>query len=345
VDLEANMFDRDDQEQAARRPDRRPPSRQRRWPRVVLVAVVGPIARRMFRLHVEGDQHLPASGPAIIAANHLSFFDHVALVLSVGRRLSFVGKIDYLDSWKTRCVLPALGMIPVDRRNPRRALAALEQAADVLRADELFAIYPEGTRSRDGALHTGHTGVGHLSVATGASVVPAGIVGTDRIQPPGARIPRPFRSAVIRFGPPIDPAGYQGTRRECRRRITGDVMRAIGQLSGQIPDTDVAGRDSQPQRTPRHHAADTSGTLPAPPVGETIDVDERVVVSPAAGVFTPLTTAGTHVDVGQPIGNVCTHSALIPVCTPFSGQLMMMAAVAGERVDRCQRVAWLRPST
>ena len=156
----------------------------------------------------------PHAGPAIIAANHLSFFDHVALVLSAGRRMRFIGKVDYLDSWKTRFVLPALGMIPVDRDNPRRALGALAQAAEVLRADELFAIYPEGTRSRDGSLHAGHTGVGLLSVDTGVSVVPTGIIGTNHIQPPGARFPRPFRPAVVRFGAPIDPATYRGTRRE-----------------------------------------------------------------------------------------------------------------------------------
>ena len=190
---------------------------------------------------VEGAQHLPATGPAIIAANHLSFFDHVALVLSVGRRLSFVGKVEYLDSWKTRFVLPALGMIPLDRDNPRRAVRALEQAAEVLRADELFAIYPEGTRSRDGALHGGHTGVGHLSVTTGAPVVPTGLVGTDHIQPPGARLPRPFRPAVIRFGVPIDPTHYRGTRRQRRRRITSEVMRAIGELTGQTDDNVVPG--------------------------------------------------------------------------------------------------------
>jgi 1-acyl-sn-glycerol-3-phosphate acyltransferase len=345
LDLEVNMFDRDSQQQTARSPDRRLPSWRRHWPRVVLVAVAGPIARRLFRLHVEGDQHLPTSGPAIIAANHQSFFDHVALILSVGRPLSFVGKIDYLDSWKTRHLLPALGMIPVDRGNGRRALAALDQAAEVLQADELFAIYPEGTRSRDGSLHAGHTGVGQLSVATGASVVPAGIVGTNRIQPAGARIPRPFRRAVIRFGPPIDPARYRGTRRECRRRITSDVMRAIGELSGLAIDPDVAGLASLPQRTPHDHDGNTSGLLPAPPVGEAIDIDERVVVSPAAGVFTPLTPEGTHVQVGQRIGHVCTTSALIPVCTPFSGQLVTMTADAGERVGRCQRVAWLRTRT
>ena len=214
----------------------------RRWPGALLVAVGGPIVRRLFPVRVEGDEHLPATGPAIIAANHLSFFDHVALVLSVGRRLNFVGKSDYLDSWKTRFVLPALGMIPVDRDNPRRALGALEQAADVLRADELFAIYPEGTRSRDGSLHAGHTGVGHLSAATGVSIVPTGIVGTNRIQPPGARFPRPFRTGCdpVRHPDrsselPGDPSPVSATdhqRRDAghRRTHTPEPLTAISPL-------------------------------------------------------------------------------------------------------------------
>ena len=201
--------------------------------RDVLFRVGGPLCRRLFRLRVEGHEHLPAAGAAIIAANHLSFFDSVVLALAVPRRLSFVGKAEYLDSWKTRRLFPALGMIPVDREQPRRAYGALQAAAGVLEADELFAVYPEGTRSPDGSLHDGRNGVGHLSVTTGASIIPAGIVGTDRIQPRGARVPRPFRSAVVRFGSPIDPGGYDGNRRERRRRITRDVMTAIGQLSGQ----------------------------------------------------------------------------------------------------------------
>jgi 1-acyl-sn-glycerol-3-phosphate acyltransferase len=195
--------------------------------------VGGPIGRVAFRVRVEGDEHLPSSGAAIIAANHLSFFDSVALSLAVPRPLSFVGKAEYLESWKTRRLFPALGMIPVDRGNARRAYGALRLAAGVLAANELFAVYPEGTRSRDGALHNGHNGVGHLSMTTGAAVIPAGIVGTDHIQPPGARVPRLFRSAVVRFGPPIEPDDYDGNRRDRRRRITHDVMSAIGELSGQ----------------------------------------------------------------------------------------------------------------
>ena len=183
--------------------------------------------------HVEGDEHLPADGAAIIAANHVSFFDSVVLSLAVSHRVSFVGKAEYLDSWKTRRLFPALGMIPVDRGSPRQAYGALQVAAEVLQADELFAVYPEGTRSPDGSLHDGRNGVGHLSMTTGTSVIPAGIIGTDRIRPPGARLPAPFRRAIIRFGAPIDPGRYDGSRRERRRRITRDVMSAIGHLSGQ----------------------------------------------------------------------------------------------------------------
>ena len=143
----------------------RPSRRLRR----LLVAVGAPVCRRLFRLRVEGGENIPSVGAAIIAANHLSFFDSVVLAAAVRRPLSFVGKAEYLDSWKTRRLLPALGMIPLDRRSPRRAYGALEVAAEVLDADELFAVYPEGTRSDDGSLHEGHNGVGHLSVATGAS--------------------------------------------------------------------------------------------------------------------------------------------------------------------------------
>jgi 1-acyl-sn-glycerol-3-phosphate acyltransferase len=225
-------------------PDDVRPIPQSRWLRTVLFHVGGPMCRRLFRLHVEGTEHLPAAGGAIIAANHLSFFDSVVLALAVPRPLKFVGKAEYLDHWTTRRLFPALGMIPVERGSPRQAYGALRVAAGVLEADELFAVYPEGTRSQDGSLHEGHNGVGHLSVTTGASIIPAGIVGTDRIQPKGARMPRPFRPATVRFGSPIDPHRYDGSRRECRRRITSDVMSAIGELSGQRATPALTGRSA-----------------------------------------------------------------------------------------------------
>jgi 1-acyl-sn-glycerol-3-phosphate acyltransferase len=192
-----------------------------------------PVYRALWWVRVEGLEHVPDDGPAIIAANHVSFFDSVALMMAVRRPLSFVGKAEYLDSWKTRRLLPAMGMIPVDRASGRQAMSALRIAVGVLARRGLFAIYPEGTRSRDGALAPGHTGVAHVAVASGAPIIPTGIAGTAEIQPPDTRFPRPFRRAVVRFGPPIDAGGYRGGRRTRRRLITDDVMTAIQQLSGQ----------------------------------------------------------------------------------------------------------------
>jgi 1-acyl-sn-glycerol-3-phosphate acyltransferase len=195
--------------------------------------IATPLYRMLWPVRVEGGEQLPRRGPAILAANHVSFFDSVTLLMTVRRTLSFFGKVEYLDSWKTRRLLPALGMIPVDRSDGRRAVEALKIAAEVLRAGRMFAIYPEGTRSPDGDLHAGHTGAAYLSLATGVPIVPAGIVGTIRIQPPGTRIPRPFRPTTVRFGTPIDPSVYTGSPRRRRRQITDDVMTAIQSLSGQ----------------------------------------------------------------------------------------------------------------
>jgi 1-acyl-sn-glycerol-3-phosphate acyltransferase len=211
------------------------PPTERFGPGYALIRLIAtPLYRVLWRVHVEGGEQLPRRGSAIVAANHVSFFDSVVLVMAARRTLSFVGKVEYLDSWKTRRLLPALGMIPVDRSDGRRAMMALQTAAGVLRAGRLFAIYPEGTRSLDGDLHPGHTGAAYLSMATGAPIVPTGIVGTSRIQPPGTRFPRPFRPVTIRFGTPIDPTIYTGGRRHRRRLITDDVMTAIQSLSGQV---------------------------------------------------------------------------------------------------------------
>ena len=195
--------------------------------------VLRTVGRRVWHLDVENPARVPHHGGAIVAANHISFFDSVALMMAMPRCVAFVGKSEYLSSWKTRRLFPAFGMIPIDRASGFRSWDALENAARVLRGGGVFAIYPEGTRSRDGRLHRGRSGVGQLAVVTGAPIIPVGIVGTDAIQPPGARVPRPFRRAVVRFGRPIVATDYHGSRRERRRRITADVMAAIRDLSGQ----------------------------------------------------------------------------------------------------------------
>lgn len=169
-----------------------------------------------------------AGGPAILAANHVSFFDSVVLIMTVRRTLSFVGKVEYLDSWKTRRLLPAFGMIPVDRSDGRRAVASLKIAAGVLRAGRMFAIYPEGTRSADGDLHAGHTGAAYLSMATGVPIVPTGIVGTDRIQPPGHK------------GPASVPTGHGSVRQPDRP----------GRLRRQSPPPSAADHHRRDDRDP-----------------------------------------------------------------------------------------------
>lgn len=206
----------------------------------VVRAVIHPIYRVFTPVRIEGAEHLPATGPVIVAANHISFYDTVVLMLSTKRRTFFVGKAEYLDSWTTRRLFPALGLIPIERQQAKRAMEALGVAADVLSSGNMLGIYPEGTRSRDGLLHRGHTGVAQLALMTGALVVPVGLVGTDRIQPIGTRVPRPFRRGVIRFGAPIDPAHYGGPARRRRQQLTLDLMDSIRQLSGQPTSDDFA---------------------------------------------------------------------------------------------------------
>ncbi len=138
----------------------------------VVRAVLGTVYRTLTPVRVSGVEHLPESGPVILAANHISFFDTVVLMFSVPRRTYFIGKAEYMDSWTTRRLFPALGLIPIERSAARQAMAALHVAADALAQGHALGIYPEGTRSRDGLLHRGHTGVAQLALMTGAVVVP-----------------------------------------------------------------------------------------------------------------------------------------------------------------------------
>lgn len=206
----------------------------------VIKAVSTPLYHGLVRVTVEGRQRVPDDGGVIIAANHISFFDSVALLQSIPRRAFFIGKAEYLQSWTTRRLFPAMGLIPIEREQARRAMAALEVAAGVLDRGDVLSIYPEGTRSRDGRLHRGHTGVAQLAVMSGAPIVPVGLVGTDHIQPIGARVPRPFRRAVVRFGEPLDPASYGGSSRRRRQMLTDDLMEAIRRLSRQAVSDDFS---------------------------------------------------------------------------------------------------------
>ena len=198
----------------------------------VAKAFMRPVFRTLWRVTARGLDHLPERGPAILAPNHISVIDSFMLPLVLPRRITFVGKAEYMDDWKTKTLFPALGMIPIDRAGGDASARALDAAAGILDSGELFGIYPEGTRARDGLLHKGHTGVARLACRTGAPIIPVGILGTRAIQPPDTPVPRPFRPAEIRLGPPIH-APADTDDRMVFRQITDELMYEIRELTGQ----------------------------------------------------------------------------------------------------------------
>lgn len=204
--------------------------------------IARPAMRWIFGVEVEGLEHVPTEGPAILSSNHRSFFDSPLVMAMAPRPVVFLGKAEYMDRRATRLLFPAVGMVPIKRDAKKASMAALETAAGLLRDGQLVGIYPEGTRSRDGALHRGHSGVAHLAVTTGAPIVPVGIVGTHRVQPIGTSVPRPFRGPVrLRFGEPIHPDHYRyGGSRRRRSQMLDDVMASIAAMTDQPRSPDFA---------------------------------------------------------------------------------------------------------
>ena len=191
-----------------------------------------PVRRLLVRLTVESGGQLPVDGPAIVVANHMSFIDSVLLMFALPRPVAFVGKAEYTDHRITRWLFCGAGMIPIRRENPGDLPRAFAEISEVLERGEIVGIFPEGTRSRDGLLHRGHAGAAHLAISTAAPIVPVGIVGTDRVLPPGARLVRPFRRARISVGAPIDvrALGYTRSTNRVRREVTDRYMAQIGRL-------------------------------------------------------------------------------------------------------------------
>ena len=157
------------------------------------------------------------------------------LMLTVPRNISFVGKAEYMDDWKTKYLFPALGMIPIDRSGGSKSQAALDAAEQVLKRGELFGIYPEGTRSRDGDLYKGRTGAARLATTIGCPIFPVGITGTDEIQPIGSNVPKWGKSCRIEIGRAIRPERYAGRGAEhlAWRSMIDEVMFEIREMTGQ----------------------------------------------------------------------------------------------------------------
>ena len=205
----------------------------------VMHAVVPPVAKALWRPTVEGLDKLPASGPVIVASNHLSFADSMVIPIVAPRQVVFLAKRDYFTGTgvkgaAVRSWFKGMGMIPVDREDSKAALASLAIALEVLRRGEAFGIYPEGTRSRDGRLYRGRTGVAHLALTSGAPVVPVGLSGTQHLQPVGSTLPR-LADVTVRFGDPLrfDGADDGAPPGRARREVTDAIMDAIQGLSGQ----------------------------------------------------------------------------------------------------------------
>ena len=199
-----------------------------------------PLRKYWLDIRLEDEANVPETGGVILAANHLSFLDSVLLMYSLPRRVSFLGKAEYLAAWPTRKLFPAAGMIPVDRSG-RAVVKSLGWASKRLEQGEIVGVFPEGTRSRDGLLGRGHTGVAHLALRTGAPIVPVGVAGSAEAQPPGTRFPIRGASVRLRFGSPVDLGRWagRGASSVVKREITDEVMAAIRALSGQ----DLAAHD------------------------------------------------------------------------------------------------------
>jgi 1-acyl-sn-glycerol-3-phosphate acyltransferase len=205
----------------------------------LLKLVLTPVFLLLWRVRVEGREHIPADGPAVLAANHQSFCDSLFLPLVVPRKVIYLAKAEYFDSPKTAWFFRAVGQIPIRRGGGKESERALETAKDELLAGHLIAVYPEGTRSHDPWVHRGRTGVARLSRECGLPVIPVGIAGTVDVQPIGSRVMRPFRTVTVRFGEPMrmqpatDPSDPMADHdhADCRA-FTDTLMHEIARLSG-----------------------------------------------------------------------------------------------------------------
>jgi 1-acyl-sn-glycerol-3-phosphate acyltransferase len=201
--------------------------------------ILGPILRVVYRPWAEGLEHVPATGPAIVASNHLSFSDSLFMPLVVPRRVTFLAKSDYftgrgIKGWLTRVFFRGIGQVPVDRAGGKASEAAIGAALKILGRGDLLGIYPEGTRSPDGRLYRGKTGVARMALEAKVHVIPVAMIDTEKMQPPGRLIPRIMRPG-LRFGKPLDFSRYEGMEddRYVLRSVTDEIMYALMDLSGQ----------------------------------------------------------------------------------------------------------------
>ncbi|AKK28378.1 1-acyl-sn-glycerol-3-phosphate acyltransferase [Mycobacterium sp. EPa45] len=200
---------------------------------------MGPLLSLLGRPKVEGLEHVPTNGPAILASNHLAVADSFYLPLVVRRRITFLAKSEYftgtgIKGWFTRWFYTAAGQVPIDRTDADAAQAALTTAERLLSQGKLMGMYPEGTRSPDGRLYKGKTGLARLALETQVPVIPVAMIGTDVVNPPGSKMWR-FGRVTVRFGKPMDFSRFDGLagNRFIERAVIDEVMYELMELSGQ----------------------------------------------------------------------------------------------------------------
>ncbi|WP_149182952.1 lysophospholipid acyltransferase family protein [Streptomyces sp. TRM49041] len=210
--------------------------------------LLGPVLRLLFRPRTEGLEHVPETGAAIVAGNHLSFSDHFLMPAVLKRRITFLAKQEYftgpgVKGRLTAAFFRSAGQIPVDRSGKEAGQTAIREGLDVLSRGELLGIYPEGTRSHDGRLYKGKVGVALMALKAGVPVIPCAMVGTFEIQPPGKMVPK-IKRVTVRFGEPLDFSRYAGMENEKAvvRAVTDEIMYRILALSGQEYVDDYAAK-------------------------------------------------------------------------------------------------------
>jgi 1-acyl-sn-glycerol-3-phosphate acyltransferase len=201
--------------------------------------LLGPLLKLIFRPWAEGTENIPEEGGAILASNHLSYSDWLFMPLTITRRVTFVAKAEYfttpgLKGWLQKTFFSGAGQVPIDRSSATAAAGAMATGLRILESGELFGIYPEGTRSGDGRLYRGKTGVARMALDAKVPVIPLAVVGTDIVAPPG-KIFGKFARPGVRFGKPLDFSRYEGLEddRFVLRSITDEIMYEIMELSGQ----------------------------------------------------------------------------------------------------------------
>jgi 1-acyl-sn-glycerol-3-phosphate acyltransferase len=240
---------------------------------VLKKGLLGPALRAMYDPWVEGLEHVPETGGAIFASNHLSFSDSFFLPLVVPRRITFLAKADYftgagLKGRATASFFRSVGQVPIDRSGGRAGEAALNTGIRIVKSGEMLGLYPEGTRSPDGRLYRGKTGVARIALEAGVPVLPTAMIGTDIIQPTGQRLPNLGKGIVgVRIGAPLDFSRYEGmsTDRFVLRSVTDEIMYELMELSGQeYVDMYAARAKAELEEARKQAAAAASGVLPGP---------------------------------------------------------------------------------